>query len=153
MNNKSLESKYFYNKLVDLQCRSRRNNLKIDGIAEVPNESWKQCKEQLQNMFKEKLGVDNEQIKRIHRVKNERNKSKKTKPRTIVCKIVCNNKKLHSRDIFINKHFCHETMQHRKELWEEVKPLRSVGQTAYLNYRSIAVKEEKTKVNENKSFL
>ena len=37
--NNSLESDYFYNKLVDLEDRSRGNNLRIDGIAEGPNES------------------------------------------------------------------------------------------------------------------
>ena len=36
--------------------------------------------------------------------------------------------------------FCFETMQRRKELWEEVKRLRSEGQIAFLNYRSIVVK-------------
>ena len=35
----SLESDYFYNKLVDLEGRSRGNNLRIDGIVEGPNES------------------------------------------------------------------------------------------------------------------
>ena len=34
-------------------------------------------------------------------------------------------------DIFINEDFCHETMQHRKQLWEEVKQLRREGQIAY----------------------
>ena len=31
-------------------------------------------------MFKEKLGLDNVQIERAHRVKNKQNKDKKTKP-------------------------------------------------------------------------
>ena len=39
-----------------------------------------------------------------------------------------------------NEDFCFETMQHRKKLWEEVKRLRSEGQIAFLNYRSIVVK-------------
>ena len=43
----SLKSEYFHNKLVDLEDRSRRNNLRIDGIAEGSNESWEQCEEQL----------------------------------------------------------------------------------------------------------
>ena len=77
-------------------------------------------------MFKEKLGLDNVQIERAHRVKNKRNKDKKTNPRTIVCNprtIVCkilfykpkkevlkNAKKLQGTDIFINEEFCNETM-------------------------------------------
>ena len=86
--NNTLESEYFYNKLLDLEDRSRRNNLRIDGIVEGPNESWEHCEEQLQNMFKEKLGLDNVQIESAQRVNNKCNKDKKTKPRTIVCKIL-----------------------------------------------------------------
>ena len=70
-------------------------------------------------MFKEKLGLDNVQIERAHRVNNKRNKDKKTNPRTIVCKILFykpkkevlkNAKKLQGTDIFINEEFCNETM-------------------------------------------
>ena len=145
----SLESEYFYNKLVDLEGRSRRNNLRIDGIVEGPNESWEQCEEQLQNMFKEKIGLNNVQIERGNRVKNKRNKGKKTKPRRIVCKILSykkkkevlkDAKKLQGRNMFLNEDFCHETMQHRKDLWEDVKQLRSEDQITYLNHRSIFVK-------------
>ena len=46
--NNSLESKYFFNKLVDLEDRSRRKILRINGIAEESDESWKQCEGQLQ---------------------------------------------------------------------------------------------------------
>ena len=75
-------------------------------------------------MFKEKLCLDNVQIERAHRVKNKQNKDKKTKPATIVCKILSykqkrevlkNANKLQGTDIFINEDFCHETMQHRKQ--------------------------------------
>ena len=31
---------------------------------------------------------------------------------------------------------------HRKQLWEEVKTLRSEGRLTYLNYRSIVVKDK-----------
>ena len=95
-----------------------------------------QCQEQLQNVFKEKLGLDNVQIERAHRLRNKQNKDKKTKPRTIICKILPykqkkevpkNANKLKGTNIFINEDFCYETMQHRKELWEEVKQLRSEG--------------------------
>ena len=117
--NNIFESGYFYNKLLDLEHRSRRNNLRIDGIAEGLNERWEQCEKQLQNMFKEKFGLDNIQIERAHRVKSKRNKDKKTKTRTIVCRILSykqkkevlqNAKKLQGTEIFINKDFCHETM-------------------------------------------
>ena len=91
-------------------------------------------------MFKEKLGLDNVQIERAHRVKNKRNKEKKMEPGTIVCKILSykqkkevpkDAKKTQGVDIFINEDFCHETMQHRKKLREEDKRLSSKGQIAY----------------------
>ena len=147
--NHSLESEYFYKNLVDREDRSRRNNLRIHGIAEGSNESWELCEEQLQNIFKEKPSLNNVQIERAHGVKKKRKTYKKTKSRTIVCKILSykqkkedlkNAQKLQGTDIFINEDFCHETMQHRKEIHEEVKRPRSEGKITYLNYRSIVVK-------------
>ena len=35
-----LNPEYVHNKLVDLEDRSRRNNLRIDGIKEKDRESW-----------------------------------------------------------------------------------------------------------------
>ena len=86
--NNSLEPEFFWNKLVDLEDRSGRNNLRIDGIAEGANENWDQCEEQLQNVVEEKRGLNNVQIEHTQQVRNKRSKDKKTKPRTIVCKII-----------------------------------------------------------------
>ena len=30
-------------KLTELEDRSRRNNVRIDGIPEIPNETWGSC--------------------------------------------------------------------------------------------------------------
>ena len=30
-------------KLIELEDRSRRNNLRMDGIEETPNETWEDC--------------------------------------------------------------------------------------------------------------
>ena len=56
--------------------------------------------------------------------------------------VIKNVKKLKGSDIFINEDFCFETMQRRKELWEEGKRLRSEDQIIFLNYRSIVVRGE-----------
>ena len=79
-------------------------------------------------------------------------KSKKgNTPRTIVCrilnykdkvKILRNAKKLKGKNIFINEDFCQATLDHRKELWKEVKRLREEGKIAYLQYRSIVVRRK-----------
>ena len=68
--------------------------------------------EQLQNVFKEKLGLCNLHIGQAHPVRNKQNKDKNTKPRTIVCKILSykqkkevskNANKLKGTDKFINE--------------------------------------------------
>ena len=70
------------------------------------------------------------------------------KPRTIVCKLLNykqkeemlrNTKNLTGSNFFINEDFCHETMQYRKNIFEEVKNLRIQDKIAYRNYRSILV--------------
>ena len=38
-----LDSDKVSSKLIELEDRSRRNNLRIDGIAEDQNESWHEC--------------------------------------------------------------------------------------------------------------
>ena len=46
---------YVEQKLIDLDDRSRRNNLRVDGIPETPGETWEDCEEKLQRVFQEKL--------------------------------------------------------------------------------------------------
>ena len=132
--NNQIDPEYVYNKLVDLEDRSRRWNLRIDGVTEKKGETWEQCEEEIQNIFKEKLGLENINIDRAHCSKG---KTSSNKPRTIVCKLLSykqkkevlkNAKKLKGSNIFINEDFYFETMQRRKEPWEEVKRLRREGQ-------------------------
>ena len=72
----------FCERLRDLEDRSRLDNLRIDGIAEVENETWEQTEEILQNLFKEKLQLGKISVKRARRVGK-----KKKKKRTIVVKL------------------------------------------------------------------
>ena len=48
--------------------------------------------------------------------------------------------KLKGNDIFINEDFSKQTTDLRKELWKEVKQLRSEGKIACLNYRTVVTK-------------
>ena len=36
------------NKLTELEDKSRRNNMRIDGIAEEPGETWEKCERKVQ---------------------------------------------------------------------------------------------------------
>ena len=125
---------------MELEDRSRRNNIRIDGIKEHNKESWEECERRVHSMLKERLDIENVEIERAHRAGR---KSRST-PRTIVCKLLrfkdkrnILRKLLKGTNIFINEDYCQETVEYRKELWEKAKVLRSQGKIAYLNYRNI----------------
>ena len=55
-------------KLTELEDRSRRNNLRIDGVEETPNETWEICEGKVQDIVKNKLGITAEiEFDRCHR--------------------------------------------------------------------------------------
>ena len=74
IDNSQVDSDFVYDKLIDLEDRSRINNLRI-------------CEEKVDEVFREKLGLDNIHIERAHRVKRGEN-DKSTKPKTIVCNLL-----------------------------------------------------------------
>ena len=96
------------NKLMELEDRSRRNNLLIDGIAEANNGSWENWEEQLQKIIKEKLKIEkNIETDRCHRA----GKKQSNRPRTIFCRntkfkdkqlILKNSNKLKNIGIYIH---------------------------------------------------
>ena len=67
-----LDPEDIINKLTELEDRSRRNNLLIDGIAEANNGSLENCEEQLQKIIKEKLKIEKSiEIDVTEQVKNK----------------------------------------------------------------------------------
>ena len=139
-------------KLMNLEDRSRRNNLWIDGVAEENGASWDDCERKVKEIFMDKLELENDiNNERAHRARKSKY-GKKDQPRIIVCKllnykdkvkVLQNCKKLKGSHIYINKDFCQATLQYRKELWKEVKRLREEeDKIAYLQYRSIVVKDK-----------
>ena len=60
-------------KIVDLEDRSRRNNLRVDGLSKKENEIWDECKQEVQILIKDKLGIaKNIGIERAHQIKKNR---------------------------------------------------------------------------------
>ena len=53
-------------KLVDLEDRSRRNNLKFAEIKRHENESWEDCENKIYDLLESKLEMDIENVKRYH---------------------------------------------------------------------------------------
>ena len=73
-------------KLVDIEDRSRRNNLRVDGLPEHDRETWEITEQKVKDLFRDKLGInDHIEIDRAHRV----GRSEPNKSRTIVLR--CNN--------------------------------------------------------------
>ena len=53
----------------------KRNNLRLAGIKEGPNETGKDCKKDLYKLVKESLGITEKGvIEKAHRVKTDKNK-------------------------------------------------------------------------------
>ena len=135
-------------KLTELEDRSPRNNLRFDGLTEDPNETQDDCERKVQDVILNKLNIEgNIEIDRCHRFGKRRG----SRPRTIVCrflrfkdkqKIIQNAKKLKDTGIFTFEDFCSDTMELRKSLWEKVLEYRRQGRYAYLNYRTIAVRDK-----------
>ena len=139
------ENEYLCEKLRDIEDRCRRDNLRIDGLQEVENETWEQTENILKGMIQEKLEIQDINIERAHRVGSTSN----TSPRTVVAKFSSFNgkqlvlsaaKKLKGQNIYINEDFSKKTMDIRKEKWKSVKSLRSQGKYAILVYDKIVVK-------------
>ena len=55
-----LNPDYVTKKLIELQDRSRRNTIRIDGIEEEQYETWDRCEEKVQKVIKDKLGIEDE---------------------------------------------------------------------------------------------
>ena len=130
------EVKYQAKKLIDLEDRSRRNNLRIDGLKEHIEESWEVTENKVKTLFKDQLEIHEDiEIDRAHRV----GQLKRDRPRTIVLR--CNRfkqketilmaaKKLKGTGIYINNDFSMETLEVRKSLLKTAKELRLQGKGA-----------------------
>ena len=135
-------------KLVDLEDRSGRNNLRILDIKKDPRESWEECESKIYDLLEEKLDMDtsNTTIERVHRV----GEKSKDKERAIVVQfsfykdninILRNCKKLKGTKMSIFEDFSQETMQTRKQKWKEVLAIKKHSEISYLQYRSVICKE------------
>ena len=140
-------------KLMDLEDRSRRNNLRILGIKEDPRELWEEFENKIYDLLEEKLEIDtsNITIERAHRVGEKSN----DKERAIVVQfsfykdkinILRTCKKSKGTKFSISEDFSQETMQIRKEKWKEVLANRKQGKISHLQYRSVICKEGLTPV-------
>ena len=133
-------------KCIELEGRSRRNNIRISGVKENEKESWDDCKEKVNNVLENNLNVKDVKIERAHGV----GKKRSDKPRTIVCKLLSHSDKervlaklgkLKGTNIYINEDFSEETMQIRQELFKQRNLFRDNGKFAKFVYNKLVVRE------------
>ena len=147
-----VDPEYIKERFDEMEDRSRRNNVRVDGIKECEGETREDREKKVIEICEKKLGLENVKIERAHRIKS---KSKNGRPRTIICKlqsfkdrdsIIKNSNKLKGTNYYIYEDFSKGTMEYRKELWEKVKKLREKGKIAYLNYCSVMKHEIMNKI-------
>ena len=117
------ENEHLREKMRDLEDRSRGNNLRVDGLKKIDNETWEQTEEIRQQMICDVLELEGINIQRAHRAGNKSNK--RNAPRTIVAKFASYKdkqaifsvaKKLKGKDIYINEDYSKETLKKRRKL-------------------------------------
>lgn len=125
---------------------SRRNNLRISGIAEQNGETWEQTALQVLNMVQEKLQLPPVKLERAHRVGPHDN----TTPRTIVARfehygereaVLRNARKLKGTGIYINEDLCPASQEIIRGKLPLLKQARSEGKIAYFKYTRLIIRD------------
>ena len=67
-------------KLIELEERSRRNNLRINGVEQIPNKTWEICEKKVQDIVENELGITTEiKFDRCHHTGKSKKESVQTK--------------------------------------------------------------------------
>jgi hypothetical protein len=146
-------SETMQDKLAELEDRSRRNNLRINGIEESDNESWEDCEKKVKDILVTKLELNGDFIiERAHRVGKIDKVDINKKNRTVVVKFL-NFKdkstilekyikmKLWNQRVYINEDFCERTSVLRKKLFTDAKELRQKGKYAKVVYNKLITRD------------
>ena len=78
-------------KISEMEDRSRRNNIRVDGVTEEKGETWEDCENKVLEILRDKLEIEDVTIEHAHRVKpyqNKKNNKGNASPRTIVSKLL-----------------------------------------------------------------
>ena len=126
--------------LIELEDRSWRNNLWIDGIKETPNETREDCEIKIKELIKDKLKMNEHiEIDRCHRLSKKIIESFLSfLPSSIRAEY---EKHLNPCTHRVIWSLCKDTMELRKELWQEVLAYGRQNKFACLNYCSIVVRD------------
>ena len=134
-------------KLIDQENRSRRNNLRIDGIKERPEETDDSLHLALDDLIGEHL-----QVVRIHRIGKGRN----GKPRTLLVCFATHSsrqvvwdarKKLRDKGIQVREDFAKETEEIRTKLYPYLKAARADDKRCTLRVDKLLIEGKEYDLN------
>ena len=148
-----------FDRLDSLEDHSRRNNLRIDGVPEIPRENWEQTSLEIKKIA-EKIGIDHEvKIDRAHRLGRSAGGNR---PRTIIARFhhygdrerfLRNSYKLKGTMVFVNEDLCQTSLNIRKEKLPQLQQARREGKTAYFSHTKLIIKDKLNPLPESSSQL
>ncbi|CAB3221816.1 unnamed protein product [Arctia plantaginis] len=134
----------------------RSNNIIIFGLEEKEKSSYELI-QKLKETFSRELNINIEEyeVNKIHRLGNKERAS--NKPRPVLCSFINNWKKneiiknkRNLKTIYINEDYPKEVLERRRELQAKLVEERKKGNTAYLKYDELIVKENNTSQEKRK---
>ncbi|XP_065650250.1 uncharacterized protein LOC136078406 [Hydra vulgaris] len=140
-------------KLREMEDRSRRNKLRIEGVKENDGESREDSEMKVNKIFENYLGLKGIKIERAHRTGQKNS----VKPIPIIIKLLDFKDKigilkkttnLKGKNIYINEDFCAETVQIRS-LREQMKIERAAGKFATISYDKLIIRYWASKKSNN----
>ncbi|XP_077553111.1 uncharacterized protein LOC144167823 [Haemaphysalis longicornis] len=139
---------YLEHKVIDLEDRSRRNNIIVFGIPEDEKETADALANTIvEGVFKNVLGVQLSSIERMHRL--ERKQANKNRPVILKlfdyrekAEVLANCFKLKGTDISVSEDFSLVTREKRKKLWESTSEIRKAGGKVTMKYDKIKIDDE-----------
>ena len=61
-------------KILEMEDRSRRNNIRVDTVTEEKGDTWEECEEKVLEILRDKLEIEDVTIEGGHRVNPYQNK-------------------------------------------------------------------------------
>ena len=127
-----------------LENQSRRNNIRVSGIPESPDETWDSAESKVKQAIEEELGIAVD-IERAHRVNTRHpggngGRGDPEKPRTIVWRlhswkqkeaVLRKARKEKPQGLFISDDLAAATLEKRATQLDKLREAKRAGKTAY----------------------
>ena len=137
-------------KMAYLENHSRRNNIRIDGIPEEPDETWEDTESKAKVTLESQLNLlFKVEFERAHRT-GKANRAV-ARPRTVICRLVSWKQKdpilkaartVKPEGMFVNEDLAVETLQRRKDQLPKLKQAKQAGKIAYFVLDKLIIKDK-----------